>query len=464
MKKKVFTLALMLGAAVLGMNAQEHVYLIKDNKVVAKYPVGSVDYLSFRLPEGVTEGSCIAPVAVETGKNYLKYSVKPDDSSQYYGHGFFQSQLLDALLRKYYQTSIDKVDEATLKQVIKMLLSNYGYLDHGSNVFTIKDGDNDGYGTDFFVPGGQDFYVATVNITSVDSQGGEMGDDVSLIKMTTQKPGESKESLTVEYTGLNANGEATYSITPGSGIKTLYTLLAKKNQLDEYTTLYGYDYVMFSLAMPVTADDWKQYGDQMAWELDDENDYVMSVLGIDAGGDWVKASDEQHIVANSDKCPKVSILSKEAGNGSVNVKFEITPSNVSAAHVRLMKENDVADELNRDKTLDRIAVEGDAADIKGAINTAGEYTFSREGIERGWYSLLVSATDENGTVVTNIKFHTHLDNFNWEVQTATFPATAEAETKAGAPAGTVAPVPKAPALRLPSQPAARIGMRGMKAE
>lgn len=52
--KKVFTLAMLLGAATLGMNAQDHVYLIKGNKVVAKYPVGSVDYLSFKLPEGVS--------------------------------------------------------------------------------------------------------------------------------------------------------------------------------------------------------------------------------------------------------------------------------------------------------------------------------------------------------------------------------------------------------------------------
>lgn len=420
MRKMKFILTMLLGAATMGANAQDHVYLMKGDKVVAKYPVESVDYLSFKRPEGGTENG-IAPEAVATGKNYLKYSVKPKDSSVYYGHGFFQAQLLDMLLRKYYNTTVNDVDESTLKLVVKALLANNGYLDQGSNVFVIKDGDNDGYGTDFFIPGGQDFYVATVNITSVDEMGGEMGDEVSLIKMTTLAAGESPETMTVKYTGLNDKGNATYNITPGSGIKTMYTLLAKKGELDEYTSLYGYDNVMFSLAMPITAADWREYGSQMSWELDDENDYVMSVLGVDGNGDWVKATDEQHIVTTTDHCPKVNIFSKAAGEGKVSVRFEITPSNVSAAHVRLINDNDVVDELNRDKTLDQIAVEGDAIDIKADINYAGEYTFTKEDLERGWYSLLISGTDEDGTNVTRLIFHSHLENFEWETTTATFP-------------------------------------------
>ncbi|WP_298641925.1 hypothetical protein [uncultured Prevotella sp.] len=57
MKKKIFTIAMMLGTVTIGISAQDHIYLIKGNKVVAKYPVGSVDYLSFKLPEGVSENS-----------------------------------------------------------------------------------------------------------------------------------------------------------------------------------------------------------------------------------------------------------------------------------------------------------------------------------------------------------------------------------------------------------------------
>lgn len=50
MKKKLLSVALLIGAATLSISAQDHVYLIKGNKVVAKFPVADVDYLSFKLP------------------------------------------------------------------------------------------------------------------------------------------------------------------------------------------------------------------------------------------------------------------------------------------------------------------------------------------------------------------------------------------------------------------------------
>lgn len=464
MKKKLLSVALLIGAATLSISAQDHVYLIKGNKVVAKFPVADVDYLSFKLPEGVTDGYSVSPESVETGKNYLKYTVKTDDPQQYYGHAFFQSQLLDKLLRTYYDTTIDEVDEATLKQVAKMLLSNYGYMDQGTKTYTIKDGENDGYGTDFFVPGGQDFYVATVNVTEIDptTQQGTMGDEVSVMKMTTKVAGESAETMGIEYTGLNDKGEATYSITPGSGVKTMYLALTKKKQLDQYVSIYGYDYVMFSTAQAITAADWKKYGDQYSWTLDGEDDYVMSVLGIDANGDWVKASDEQHIVATTDDCPKVNIFSKEAGDNKVKVNFEITPSNVTAAHVRLMADNDVENELNKGKTLEQIAVEGDATDITSAINSAGEYTFAKEGLTPNWYSLLISATDENGTNVTRMVFNDHLDNFEWDIDTKTFPANNNAATRAMHTAATAKKAATALSINANAQYAGKIKLRTMK--
>lgn len=423
MKHGLLSLVMLLGGAVATVNAQDNVYLIKGNKVVAKYPVNAVDYMSFKLPEGVVEGNSVLPEAVETGKNYIKYKVKLADKAQYYGHAFFQSQLLDRMLRQYYNTTIDEVDEATLNQVLKLLLSNYGYMDQGEKTFTIKDGDNDGYGTTFYVPGGQDFYVATVNVTGIDpsTQEGIIGDEISLMKMTTKVAGESAETLSVEYAGLTDSGEAKYNIVPGSGIKTMYFLLAKKKQLDQNVSLYGYDYVMFSLASPLLASDWLKYADQESWELDGEDDYVMSVLGVDANGDWVKASAENHIVVNSDNCPKVNILSQSKGDGKVSVNFEINPSNVSAAHVRLMGDNDVMDALNGGASLDEIAVGGDAVDITSKINEAGEYTYSNDNnFPARWNALLISAADENGTTVTRVIFNPFIDS-EWEVKTTTFP-------------------------------------------
>lgn len=49
----------------LNVSAQDYVYLIKDNAVVAKYLAEDVDYLSFTLPEGVVDPSDVETVIWE---------------------------------------------------------------------------------------------------------------------------------------------------------------------------------------------------------------------------------------------------------------------------------------------------------------------------------------------------------------------------------------------------------------
>jgi len=76
MYKKIFVAAF---AAVLaaGAYAQETMYLIKGNQVVAKYNTGDVDYVSFELPEGVTDNTGDNP-SLQT-KSYVSAV------AQYYG-------------------------------------------------------------------------------------------------------------------------------------------------------------------------------------------------------------------------------------------------------------------------------------------------------------------------------------------------------------------------------------------
>lgn len=49
----------------LGAFAQEKMYLIKGNEVVAKYNVGDVDYVSFELPEGVEDNTGDEPSLIQ---------------------------------------------------------------------------------------------------------------------------------------------------------------------------------------------------------------------------------------------------------------------------------------------------------------------------------------------------------------------------------------------------------------
>lgn len=409
--------------------AQNNLYLMKDGQVVDSFKVSDGDYVAFKRPASTPAKQTVALEGVSTGKNFIQYKVTTATADQYYAHAFFQGSTLDKILQYYYGVKIEEADETTLKAALRPLVQYYGYTDKGTLTYTITNGENDGKYTDFFIPAGQDFYVVANDLTSVDEQGGtaKLGDELSVVKLTTLEAGTSTETVAVEYAGLNDDLEAMYNITPSSGIVTLYTMLAKKKQLDQNTSIYGFDKVFFGGAEAWTATDWTKYGDQQAWELDGEDDYVMTVLGIDGNGDWVKATCAQHIATAADNCPKVNILSKEAADGSVTIKYEITPSNVTAAHVRLMKENDVSNARNNGETLDQIAVGGDAEDITATINTEGEATFSKTDIARGWYELLISATDANGTNVTEACFHSHLTNAEWEIRTSTFPTANSAK-------------------------------------
>lgn len=429
MRKRI-ALALMLGGMAVAGWAQQSLYVMKDGKVVATHEVGEGDYVTFRRPADAKPQQTVTLEGVSTGKNFIQYRVTTSTPNQYYAHAFFQASTLDQILQYYYSVKIEEADEATIKAALRLLVQYYGYTDKGTLTYTITNGENDGDYTDFFIPGGQDFYVVTNNLTSVDDQGGtaQMGDELSYIKLTTLPASESAETIGIEYKGLNDDDEATYAITPSSGIVTLYTMLAKKKELDQNTSIYGFDKVYFGGAEAWTASDWTKYGDQQSWTLDDEDDYVMTVLGIDGNGDWVTVTNEQHITPASDNCPKINILTKEAANGKVTVTYEISPSNVTAAHVRLMSENDLENALNVSGTLlEQVAVDGDAEDVTATINADGKATYTYTVAKRGWYALLISATDANGTTVVEADFHSHLTDAEWEVTTKTFPVTTEAK-------------------------------------
>ena len=73
MKKYILLTA--LAAVALAGSAQETMYLIKGNQVVAKYNVADVDYAAFKLPEGVTditgEGQVLSKTYISASPVYL---------------------------------------------------------------------------------------------------------------------------------------------------------------------------------------------------------------------------------------------------------------------------------------------------------------------------------------------------------------------------------------------------------
>ena len=57
------------------MHAQENVYLMKGEHVVAKYPLGEDTYITFKRPTDLAKTKSVELKAVETGKS--KTILKP---------------------------------------------------------------------------------------------------------------------------------------------------------------------------------------------------------------------------------------------------------------------------------------------------------------------------------------------------------------------------------------------------
>ena len=134
-------------------------------------------------------------------------------------------------------------------------------------------------------------------------------------------------------------------------------------------------------------------------------------ITVDAGGDVTAG-------------PSIQIFSKEKGTGYVKVNFEISPSNVEEAYVRLCGENFTDDRLNMGYQLHEIAMGGDAEDITSIINTTGEYTYTNSEVDEEWKSLLIYAKDKEGNRTTQrINFWPDSDS-EWAIPNPVYGAPA----------------------------------------
>lgn len=398
-KKLFFTVMMAVCMTVTGM-AQENMYLIKGNQVVAKYGVDEVDYVSFKLPEGVTENQILINVD-EVGKNYFTYTVKTLSADKQYVHAFVQKSMLDIFLLSYYGTMSDDADPELVKNALKRYLNN-GYLGQGTRSYTIQDGESDGY-SDFEVIAGQSYFVVA---GEYDAIADDLGEEVNYTIVTTLPAGRSTETITATYTGLNEKNEAMFSFTASSGVTKICTMLGLKSVLEQFINVYGFDFTMFAYAGRFAPENLIP-GDGSGWPVTEEDDYVMYVIGIDAEGNMTETQKlEMHIVPQipEEVGPQIKIFSKEKDANKVSVNFEITPSNVTKAYVRLMDENDCDDLMNEGHTLPELAAGSDAVDITESIRTTGEYTYTNNEVPQQWCSLLIMGVNDEGTTITRINF------------------------------------------------------------
>lgn len=426
MIKKLLLMIIMVAAVAATGMAQENMYLIKGNQVVAKFGVDEVDYVSFKLPEGVTENQLILS-AGETGKNYFTYNVTTLSPTKQYVHFFLQKSLIDITLLTYYGTTMENSDPELVNQLLKNQLYN-GYLAEGTKSFTVQDGMSDG-SAELEVIAGQEYVIM---VGEYDATADDLGEEFSYIVMKTQPAGRSAGTVSVAYAGLNERGEAMFNFTASSDITKICTLYGTKASLESFISHYGFDFTMFTYAGRFAPAELIP-GDGTGWLVNDENDYAMYVIGIDAEGNMTETQKvEMHIVPLRPESvgPQIKIFSKSKSDGKVSVNFEVTPSNVTEAYVRLMDENDCDDRLNAGYTLPELAAGADAIDITSKINTEGEYTYVNNEVPERWNSLLIMAKNDEGTTITRINFWAATDT-EWDIhENLSFPAKANAPRKA----------------------------------
>ena len=409
-----------LAAGVLSASAQyDTMYLIKDNHVVGKYNVEDVDYASFTLPEGVEDSPIILGVD-NVGKNTVTYTVTTVSPTTVYAHNILSFYDVEFTALSYFGESFDSLTDEQKVAALQYTLSYDAYIGGGTQTYKQTDFDLAGVDdyTRFKVTPGTKFYLCAWEVNPSDYSPLET---FTYTDLKTLDPVESASAeLNCSFVGQTKDG-LQFDVT-GSGIKYIKTVYGFADDMNAYKQIYGLDYLFGLFGQDWTLDELQ--GDDpdlgmpnATWPCYESGYYVLYLRAYDENGDYInKSVTATGEIVEEGEGPTITIFSKEKGAGSVKINFEIAPSNVEEAYVRLCSENFVDDRLNLQYELHEIAMGGDAEDITTEINTAGEYTFSANDLTEEWKSLLIYAKDKDGGRTTlRINFFPDPDSY-WSIE------------------------------------------------
>lgn len=376
-------------------------YLVKGDRVVGKYNVNDVDYVCFNLPDSVIDASIWLTIG-KVGKNHLSYSVKTDISTRTYAHGIVSYYEANYLALDAFGQSITELGEDTVVQILQACLPYVGYLGIGSNSFEMKDWADDGLNGKFSVRPGTKYYVC---VWEVDPTTQKPLETFLFAEATTLDPAQSNATLSVSFKRQNQEGLA-FDIQGDEDILYVTTCFGSKSRMEEYISAFGLDFLIGTFGQTFTipflqgSNEIDDNIEAATWPISDAGEYVLYIRGYDANGNIVDAQCTATATEVESEGPEIKILSRSKDVGKVSVNFEILPSNVSEAYVRLLGENDLDDLINEGRTIHEVATGGQATDIVDAINSVGEYTFTNNSLEEKWYSLLIYAKDKDGARTT----------------------------------------------------------------
>lgn len=417
--KKFILGALLATAAAAPATAQQNMYLVKDNHLVAKYDVDAVDYVAFTLPDDVSD----APLWVEVGnvgKNTVSYSVKVIDPAAYYVHALASYHVLNNYAMSYYSSTFDDLPAGTQKLLLERFLNFEGaYLGAGNQTYTMIDFEDDGTGygdyvSRFSVRAGNDYFVVAA---PYDAQADVLDTENMVIqKVSTPAPGKTSLPLSVKYLG-DEGGVLNFDFTGTSAeLKYVLVMVLPTSSLDFYRSYYGYDdeYMInaWGTAWPVAT-----LMEGAKWEAYESGNYTMVARGVDGNGDIVDATCSGDFTApNAGTGPEITIFSKSKDNNTLVLNFEVNPSNVEECYYYIDTENNVDDAVNDGWALYEIASRSTAVDVTSQINSAGEYTINQEITSEQWQSLLIYAKDaDGGRTVCRVNFNMDPDT-RWSIE------------------------------------------------
>lgn len=414
--KKIILGVLLASMAAVSVPAQQKMYLVKDNRLVATYDVDEVDYVTFNLSDEVS----VDPLTVEVknvGKNTVTYSVGVFEKGLSYAHNIFSIPLLDSYAMSYYGEMFSEASEEEKIEIITECVYDEGcYVAAGTQSFTMNDFESDGYGYYFNVRAGCEYVAMAAPLT-------EAGDDIvaeQICYTTFKTPDPGTTPLAVDVKLVSAADDMVVFDFSGTSpdIKYLLVAILPSEYLPIYQEYFGLG-VDFFLNAWGNAYTLEELIEDPTWGVYESGEYSAFVRGVDANGDIADVRVDFEYTAGGEgeiEAPTITIFSKSKDNGVLNVNFEVNPSNVAEAYYYIDTENNVDNMLNEGWEAWEIATRSTAVDVTDEIHSAGEYTINQTIDSEQWNTLLIYAkSNEGGRTVQRINFHMDADTY-WDVQ------------------------------------------------
>ncbi len=396
--KKIILPLLLMAASFTPVAADETMYLIKGDQVVAKYGVDDVDYVSFKLPEGVVD----APLRLKvdnTGKNSVTYTVSTTDQNTAYAHGLISEWDLWYGAMDNFGDTFDNLDEDQKLQLLQAYLPYVGYLGIGTGTYTQLDWADDGTGSRQSVRPGTKYFLCAWQVDPISQKPLEFFD---FVELTTAEPGESTGSLDISFKRQNSEGLA-FNFDMSQDIQYVIVVYGMRSVMESFVEYYGKDLVLGVYGQAWTAGDLAGMNPELqdvenaTWPVDEAGEYILMARAVDNLGNVKDVNVYATAEAVEGSGPVITIFNRSKEPGKVSVNFEVTPSNVAEAYVRMLDMNTCDDRLNQGYELYELASGGDATDITSDINSFGEYTFTSTDVSSDtWQTLLIMAKDTDG--------------------------------------------------------------------